>query len=392
MRANVWSGRNTVQVENVPDPQILNSRDAIVKISSTAICGSDLHLYDGYIPTMEKGDILGHEFMGEIVEVGKDVQNLAVGDRVVVPFPIACGRCEQCRNEQYSLCENSNPNAGMAEKMFGHPTAGIFGYSHLTGGYAGGQAEYARVPFADVGPLKIEEDLTDEQVLFLSDIFPTGFMGAEMAEPSPEKVIAVFGAGPVGQFAIASARLLGAEQVIAIDKQAYRLEMATKSAGATATINFDEQPDVVEELKELTGGRGPDAVIDAVGMEADHGHVALHALDRVKQATRMETDRGHALRDAIMACRPGGIVSVIGVYGGLMDKFPAGAFMNKGLTMRTGQCHVQRYMKPLLDRVVAGEIDPSFVVTHRLELGQAPEGYETFKNKQDECVKVVLKP
>jgi threonine dehydrogenase-like Zn-dependent dehydrogenase len=392
MRANVWSGRNTVQVENVPDPQILNSRDAIVKISSTAICGSDLHLYDGYIPTMEKGDILGHEFMGEIVEVGKDVQNLAVGDRVVVPFPIACGRCEQCRNEQYSLCENSNPNAGMAEKMFGHPTAGIFGYSHLTGGYAGGQAEYARVPFADVGPLKIEEDLTDEQVLFLSDIFPTGFMGAEMAEPSPEKVIAVFGAGPVGQFAIASARLLGAEQVIAIDKQAYRLEMATKSAGATATINFDEQPDVVEELKELTGGRGPDAVIDAVGMEADHGHVALHALDRVKQATRMETDRGHALRDAIMACRPGGIVSVIGVYGGLMDKFPTGAFMNKGLTMRTGQCHVQRYMKPLLDRVVAGEIDPSFVVTHRLELGQAPEGYETFKNKQDECVKVVLKP
>jgi threonine dehydrogenase-like Zn-dependent dehydrogenase len=392
MRANVWSGRNTVQVENVPDPKILNGHDAIVKITSTAICGSDLHLYDGYIPTMEKGDILGHEFMGEVVETGREVANLKVGDRVVVPFPIACGRCEQCRREQYSACENSNPNAGMAEKMFGHPTAGIFGYSHLTGGYAGGQAEFARVPFADVGPIKIEEDLQDEQVLFLSDIFPTGFMGAEMAEPSPEKVIAVFGAGPVGQFAIASARLLGAENVIAIDKEEYRLRMARQDAGATATVNLDEQPDVVEALKELTGGRGPDSVIDAVGMEATHGHVALHAVERVKQATRMETDRGHALRDAIMACRPGGIVSVIGVYGGLMDKFPAGAFMNKGLTMRTGQCHVQRYLRPLLDRVVAGEIDPSFVVTHRLGLDQAPEGYETFKHKRDECVKVVLKP
>jgi threonine dehydrogenase-like Zn-dependent dehydrogenase len=392
MRANVWSGRNTVQVENVPDPKILNGHDAIVKITSTAICGSDLHLYDGYIPTMEKGDILGHEFMGEVVETGREVANLKVGDRVVVPFPIACGRCEQCRREQYSACENSNPNAGMAEKMFGHPTAGIFGYSHLTGGYAGGQAEFARVPFADVGPIKIEEDLQDEQVLFLSDIFPTGFMGAEMAEPSPEKVIAVFGAGPVGQFAIASARLLGAENVIAIDKEEYRLRMARQDAGATATINLDEQPDVVEALKELTGGRGPDSVIDAVGMEATHGHVALHAVERVKQATRTETDRPHALRDAIMACRPGGIVSVIGVYGGLMDKFPAGAFMNKGLTMRTGQCHVQRYLRPLLDRVVAGEIDPSFVVTHRLGLDQAPEGYETFKHKRDECVKVVLKP
>jgi threonine dehydrogenase-like Zn-dependent dehydrogenase len=392
MRANVWSGRNTVQVENVPDPKILNGRDAIVRITSTAICGSDLHLYDGYIPTMEKGDILGHEFMGEVVETGPDVSRLKVGDRVVVPFPIACGRCEQCQREQYSLCENSNPNAGMAEKMFGHPTAGIFGYSHLTGGYAGGQAEYARVPFADVGPIKIEEDLADEQVLFLSDIFPTGFMGAEMAEPSPEKVIAVFGAGPVGQFAIASARLLGAENVIAVDKEEYRLRMAREEAGATATINFDEEPDVVEALKELTGGRGPDSVIDAVGMEATHGHAAIHAYDRVKQATRMETERPHALRDAIMACRPGGIVSVIGVYGGMMDKFPAGAFMNKGLTIRTGQCHVQRYMRPLLDRVVAGDIDPSFVVTHRMGLGRAPEGYETFKHKRDECVKVVLTP
>jgi threonine dehydrogenase-like Zn-dependent dehydrogenase len=392
MRANVWSGRNTVQVENVPDPKILNDRDAIVKITLTAICGSDLHLYDGYIPTMEKGDILGHEFMGEVVETGGGVSRLQVGDRVVVPFPIACGNCWSCQHELYSLCENSNPNAGMAEKMFGHPTAGIFGYSHLTGGYAGGQAEYARVPFADVGPIKIEADLTDEQVLFLSDIFPTGYMGADMCNIKGGEVIAVFGAGPVGQFAIASAVLLGAERVIAIDHYDYRLEMARNKAGATDTINFDEDPDIVEQLKELTGGRGPDAVIDAVGMEAVHGHGALHAVDRVKQATRMETDRGHALRDAIMACRPGGIVSVIGVYGGLMDKFPAGAFMNKGLTMRTGQCHVQRYLKPLYEHIKNGDIDPSFVITHRLPLGEAPNGYETFKHKLDECVKVVLKP
>ena len=392
MRANVWSGRNTVQVENVPDPKILNDRDAIVKISSTAICGSDLHLYDGYIPTMEKGDILGHEFMGEIVEVGRGVSNLQVGDRVVVPFPIACGNCWHCQHELYSLCENSNPNAGMAEKMFGHPTAGIFGYSHLTGGYAGGQAEYARVPFADVGPLKIEDDLTDEQVLFLSDIFPTGFMGADFCDIKGGEVIAVFGAGPVGQFAIASAVMLGAERVIAIDHYDYRLQMALNKAGATDAINFDEDADIVEQLKELTGGRGPDAVIDAVGMEAVHGHGVVHAVERVKQATRSETDRGHALRDAIMACRPGGIVSVIGVYGGLMDKFPAGAFMNKGLTMKTGQCHVQRYIKPLYERVKNGDIDPSFVVTHRVELGLAPDAYETFKHKRDECVKVVLKP
>jgi threonine dehydrogenase-like Zn-dependent dehydrogenase len=392
MRANVWSGRNTVQVENVPDPKILNPHDAIVRITSTAICGSDLHLYNGYIPTMQKGDILGHEFMGEVVETGREVQRLQIGDRVVVPFPIACGRCAQCHRENYSVCENSNPNAHLAEKMFGYAAAGIFGYSHLTGGYAGGQAQYARVPFADVGPFKIEDDLTDEQVLFLSDIFPTGFMGAEMAEPSAEKVIAVFGAGPVGQFAIASCRLLGCEQVIAIDREDYRLRMAREDAGATATINFLRDPDVVEQLKELTGGRGPDSVIDAVGMEASHGHAPINAYDRVKQAARLETDRPHALRDGIMACRPGGIVSVIGAYGGFMDKFPAGAFMNKGLTMRTGQCHVQRYTKRLYDHVVAGDIDPSFVVTHRLALDQAPDGYETFKNKRDECVKVVLKP
>jgi threonine dehydrogenase-like Zn-dependent dehydrogenase len=392
MRANVWSGRNTVQVENVPDPKILNDRDAIVRITSTAICGSDLHLYDGYVPMMKKGDILGHEFMGEVVETGRGVSNLQVGDRVVVPFPIACGDCWSCRHGLYSVCENSNPNAGLAEKLFGLPTAGIFGYSHLTGGYAGGQAEYARVPFADVGPIKIEDDLTDEQVLFLSDIFPTGYMGAEFCEISGGEVIAVFGAGPVGQFAIASAILLGAERVIAIDQYEYRLEMALRKAGATDAINFAENPDVVEQLKELTGGRGPDAVIDAVGLEAAHGHGALHAVERVKQATRSETERGHALRDAILACRPGGIVSVIGVYGGLLDKFPAGALMNKGLTLKTGQCHVQRYTKPLYERIRNGEIDPSFVVTHRLELGLAPDAYETFKHKQDECVKVVLKP
>jgi threonine dehydrogenase-like Zn-dependent dehydrogenase len=392
MRANVWSGRNTVQVEQVPDPKILNDRDAIVRITSTAICGSDLHLYDGYVPTMKKGDILGHEFMGEVVETGRGVSNLQAGDRVVVPFPIACGACWACRNELYSVCENSNPNAGLAEKMFGHPTAGIFGYSHLTGGYAGGQAEYARVPYADVGPIKIEDDLPDEQVLFLSDILPTGFMGADFCEIRGGEVIAVFGAGPVGQFAIASAVMLGAERVIAIDQYDYRLTMATTKAGATDAINFHEDPDIVEQLKALTGGRGPDAVIDAVGMEAAHGHGALHAVDRVKQATRSESDRGHALRDAILACRPGGIVSVIGVYGGLLDKFPSGAFMNKGLTMKAGQCHVQHYLRPLYERIRNGDIDPSFVVTHRLPLDEAPNGFETFKHKQDDCMKVVLNP
>ena len=392
MRATVWSGRNTVQVENVPDPKILNDRDAIVKITSAAICGSDLHLYDGYVPTMKRGDILGHEFMGEIVETGRGVSNLKVGDRVVVPFPIACGDCWSCKHELYSVCENSNPNAGIAEKMFGHSTAGIFGYSHITGGYAGGQAEYARVPYADVGPIKVEDDLTDEQVLFLSDIFPTGFFGADLCDITGGEVIAVFGAGAVGQFAIASALLLGAERVIAIDQYDYRLQMALNRAGATDAIDFSKDPDIVEQLKEMTGGRGPDAVIDAVGMEATHGHGVLHAVDRVKQGTRSESDRGHALRDAILACRPGGIVSVIGVYGGLLDKFPSGAFMNKGLQLRAGQCHVQKYLQPLYERIRDAQIDPSFVVTHSVELGNAPDAYETFKHKQDDCVKVVLKP
>jgi threonine dehydrogenase-like Zn-dependent dehydrogenase len=388
----VWSGRNTVQVENVPDPRILNSRDAIVRITSTAICGSDLHLYDGYVPTMKRGDILGHEFMGHVVETGKAVDNLSVGDRVVVPFPIACGKCGPCRNGLFSVCENGNPNAGMAEKLMGHSPTGIYGYSHMMGGYAGGQAEYARVPFADFGPIKIENDLPDEKVLFLSDIFPTGWMGAELCDIKPGDVIAVWGAGPVGQFAIASAYLLGAERVIAIDKYDYRLRMAREKAGATETINFDETPDVVEILKELTGGRGPDACIDAVGMEADHGHVHIHAYDRMKQAARLETDRPFAVREAIQSVRNGGIVSIIGAYGGFMDKFPIGAVMNRSLTIKSGQCHVQRYMGDLLERVENGDIDPSFVITHRMELGQAPEGYETFKNKRDECVKVVLKP
>ncbi len=390
MRATVWSGRNTVQVENVPDPKILNARDAIVKISSTAICGSDLHLYDGYVPTMRKGDILGHEFMGEVVETGKGVSNLSVGDRVVVPFPIACGSCNACSRGLFSLCENSNPNASTAEKLWGDTTCGIFGYSHATGGYAGGQAEYARVPFADVGPIKIESDLADEQVLFLSDVFPTGWMGAELCDIKPGDVIAVWGAGPVGQFAIASAYLLGAERVIAIDRFDYRLRMAREKAGAE-TIDY-EQTSVREALREMTGGRGPDACIDAVGLEAHHHNPGMYGYDRVKQATRMETERGYALREAIFNCRSGGTVSIMGVYGGFMDKFPIGAVMNRGLTIKTGQCHVHRYLRPLLERIENGDIDPSFIVTHRMSLDDAAEGYETFKHKQDECVKVVLKP
>jgi len=381
-------GRNTVEVRDVPDPVILNPRDAIVRITSTAICGSDLHLYDGYIPTMEKGDILGHEFMGEVVEVGAGVTNLAVGDRAVVPFPIACGACNSCVASLYSLCENSNPNAGMAEKLWGHASAGMFGYSHLTGGYAGGQAQYARVPFADVGPIKIDNDLPDEKVLFLSDIFPTAYMGAEMCDIKPGDVVAVWGAGPVGLLAMASANLLGAAKVIAIDRFDYRLQVAREQTGAE-TLNYEEVG-VLAALKDLTGGRGPDACIDAVGMEAHTDVGPLQVYDRLKQAVRLETDRGPALREAIMACRNGGTVSVVGVYGGLMDKFPVGSWMNRSITLKTGQCHVQRYTRPLLQRIENGEIDPSFVISHRLPLEEAPQAYETFKNKQDDCVKVVL--
>jgi threonine dehydrogenase-like Zn-dependent dehydrogenase len=388
MRANCWIGRNKVEMRDVTDPEILNRRDAIIKITSTAICGSDLHLYDGYIPTMEEGDILGHEFMGHVVEVGPDVSNLSVGDRVVVPFPIACGACNSCRAGLYSLCENSNPNAGMAETLWGHASAGMFGYSHLTGGFAGGQAEYARVPFADVGPIKIENDLPDEKVLFLSDIFPTAYMAAEMCDIKPGDIVAVWGAGSVGLLAMASAFLLGAEKVVAIDRFEYRLQMASEKTGAE-TIKYDEA-DVMEVLKDITAGRGPDACIDAVGLEAHSDFGPLQLYDRVKQAVRLETDRGSALRQAIIACRNGGVVSVVGVYGGMMDKFPVGSLMNRSITLRTGQCHVQRYSKPLLDRIERGEIDPSFVITHRAPLERAPVGYETFKHKQDNCVKIVL--
>jgi threonine dehydrogenase-like Zn-dependent dehydrogenase len=391
MRANCWMNPNKVEVQEVPDPSILNKRDAIVQITSTAICGSDLHLLDGYVPTMEEGDVMGHEFMGEVIEVGSGVDDskLRVGDRVVVPFPIACGACSACQAELYSCCENSNPNAGIAEKMFGHPVAGLFGYSHLTGGFAGGQAEYARVPFADVGPLRIESDLSDDQVLFLSDILPTGYMGAEMCDIQPSDVVAVWGAGPVGQFAMDSARVLGAAKVIAIDKEPYRLEMA--AAEGYTTINFEDE-DVRQTLLELTGGRGPDKCIDAVGLEAKHGSPHINLYDRAKQAVRLETDRPHALRQAILSCRSGGIVSVIGVYGGFIDKFPAGAWMNRSLTLRTGQCHVQRYMRPLLERIERGELNPQRIITHHMPLADAPRGYDVFKNKEENCEKIVLKP
>jgi threonine dehydrogenase-like Zn-dependent dehydrogenase len=388
MKATVWKSPNNVQVEEVPDPRILNSQDAIVKITSTAICGSDLHLLQAYVPAMMPGDILGHEFMGEVVEVGPGVTKLKVGDRVVVPFPIACGVCFACQKGMYSVCENSNPNAWMAEKLWGHAGAGVFGYSHLTGGYAGGQAEYARVPFADVGPLKVPEGMTDEQALFLSDIFPTGYMGAEMCDIQPGDTIAVWGCGPVGQFAIVSAFLLGAERVIAIDRFPYRLQMAREKAGAE-TLNYEEV-DVIDALKEMTGGRGPDACIDAVGMEA-HGHGPMFAFDRAMHAARLETDRPLALREAIKACRNGGTVSVIGAYGGYIDFFPIGSIMNRSLTIKAGQCHVQRYMQPLLEHIQNGDIDPTFIITHTLPLDQAPYGYDIFKNKRDNCEKVVLK-
>jgi threonine dehydrogenase-like Zn-dependent dehydrogenase len=389
MKANCWYGKNDVRVENVSDPKILNPRDAIVKVTSTAICGSDLHLYDGFVPTMDKGDILGHEFMGEVVEVGNAVKNLQVGDRIVVPFPIACGNCFFCEKKLFSLCENSNPNAALAEEMWGHSPAGIYGYSHLLGGYAGGQAEYVRVPYADFNPIKIPEGLTDDQVLFLSDILPTGYMAAEQCDIEPGDTVAVWGCGPVGLFTIESAFLLGAERVIAIDRFPYRLRMAEEKLGAV-TLNYDEV-DVYDALEEMTGGRGPDRCIDAVGMEA-HAHGLMGAYDRVKQATMLETDRPIVLRQAIMSCRNGGTVSVPGVYGGFLDKVPFGAVMNRSLTIKTGQTHVQRYMRPLLERIQKGEIDSTFVITHRMKLEDAPKGYEIFKNKEDNCVKIVLKP
>jgi len=392
MKANCWFGKHDMRVVNVPDPEIINPRDAIVKITSTAICGSDLHIYDGFIPAMEKGDIVGHEFMGEVVEIGSEVKKLKVGDRVVVPFAISCGQCFFCQKGLFSLCENTNPNAIEAEMLWGHSPAGLFGYSHLLGGYAGGQAEYARVPFADIGHIKVPEGLSDEQVLFLSDIFPTGYMAAENCDIEPGDTVAVWGCGPVGQFAIKSAFLLGAEKVIAIDKVPERLRLAREEGGAE-TINYDEVDSVLDVLKDITGGRGPDRCIEAVGLEANgHAHAVQYTYDRLKQAVMAETDRPIALREAMLACRNGGTLSVPGVYGGFVDKLPFGAVMNRSITIKTGQTHVHRYLEPLLKRVQSGEIDPSFVITHRLKLEEAPEAYRMFRDKEDECIKVVLTP
>ncbi|MDX2187304.1 MAG: zinc-dependent alcohol dehydrogenase [Opitutaceae bacterium] len=385
MKAVCWMGTRQIEVQEVPDPTILNPRDAIVRITSTAICGSDLHLYNGYVPTMEKGDILGHEFMGVVVAVGPAVKNLQVGDRVVVPFPIGCGGCMHCRRTEWSCCDNSNPNAKLAEALWGQSPAGIFGYSHMMGGYAGGQAQYARVPYADTGPIKIESDLPDEKVLFLSDIFPTGYMAAEQCDIQPGRTtVAVWGCGPVGQFAIRSALLLGAAKVYAIDSIPERLRMA-EASGAIA-LNSDEE-DVHERLKAMTGGRGPDAAIDAVGMEA---HGSLY--DDVKQKLKLEQDRPYALRQAMRAVRKAGVLSVPGVYSGFIDKVPFGAVFNKGVSLRMGQTHVHRYLKPLLQLIEEGKIDPSFVITHKIPLSLAPEAYETFSEKKDECIKVVLDP
>jgi threonine dehydrogenase-like Zn-dependent dehydrogenase len=388
MKAVCWFGKHDVRVKDVPEPKILNPRDAIVRVTLTAICGSDTHLYDGFIPSMMEGDILGHEFMGEVVDVGSEVRNLQVGDRVVVPFPISCGRCFFCQRNLWSLCDNSNPNGWMAEKVYGYSPAGIYGYSHMLGGYAGGQAQFVRVPFADVGPVLIPEGLEDEQVLFLSDIFPTGYMAAENCQIQEGDIIAVWGVGPVGQFAVRSAFMLGASRVIAIDNIPERLELA-RNAGAE-TLNF-EGIDVLEAVNDLTGGRGPDACIDAVGMEA-HGTSPGMLYDWAKTSMRLATDRPNVLRQCIQACRKGGVVSIPGVYGGFLDKIPMGAAFNKGLTLKMGQTHVHRYLQPLLQRVLQGDIDLAEVITHRFPLTEAPYAYELFKNKKDQCIKVVLDP
>ena len=388
MKAVCWMGVGKMSVETVPDPEILNRRDAIVRISSTCICGSDLHLYNGFIPTMEQGDIMGHEFMGEVVEVGAGVDRdkLKIGDSVVVPFTIACGKCEFCRKKIWSACDNTNPNAHLMEAAYGYSGSGLFGYSHMMGGYAGGQAQYVRVPF---GPLKIPEGIPDDKVVFLSDIFPTGYFGALNADIKPGDTVAIWGCGPVAQFAIRSAFMLGAERVIAIDRFDYRLRLAEE--GGAETINYEQVGDVVETLKDMTGSMGPDSCIDAVGMEA-HDNSVMYFVDRAKQAMKTETDRPIALRQAIKACRKGGTVSVPGVYGGFDDKIPMGAFMNKGLAMKTGQTHMMRFMKPLLDRVENGDIDPSFVISHRAPIDQASEMYRIFCDKKDNCTKVILDP
>ncbi|HUS19606.1 MAG TPA: zinc-dependent alcohol dehydrogenase [Terriglobales bacterium] len=390
MKALCWNGKKNVKVETVPDPHIINPRDAVIRVTRTAICGSDLHLYNGFVPTMHSGDILGHEFMGEVVEVGNGVKNLKVGDRVIVPFPIACGNCYFCKNEMYSVCDNSNPNAWLAEKMNGFSPAGLFGYSHMYGGYAGGQSQFARVPFADIGPFKIEDrSLSDEQVLFLTDIFPTGYMAAENCDIEPENTVAVWGCGPVGWFAIKSAFLLGAKRVIAIDRFPERLMLAQR-AGAEP-INYDKVDDVIETLKEMTGGIGPDACIDAVGMEA-HGTGPMAAYDKVKQMMRIEMDRPIVLRQALQACRKGGTVSIPGVYAGFVDRMPMGSAFNKGLTLKMGQTHVHKYLPKLFDHIRNGDIDCREVISHRLTLEHAPKGYEVFSNKEQNCTKIVLDP
>jgi threonine dehydrogenase-like Zn-dependent dehydrogenase len=387
MKALCWEGRHDVAVKTVRDPAILNPHDAVVKVTSAAICGSDLHLYDGYIPTIEKGDILGHETMGEVVEVGAAVQKIKVGDRVVIPFDIACGSCHYCQEENYSACDNTNPNAVLADKLYGYSGSALFGYSHLYGGYAGGQAEYVRVPFIETNSLVVPEGIADEKVLFLSDILPTGYMAAENCNIQPGDTVAIWGAGPVGQMAIRSAFLLGAERVIVVDHYASRLQMA-EEAGAEV-VNFEDVDGILDEIKYRTGGRGPDSCIDAVGLEA-HGHTVTASIDRIKAATMLATDRPDALRQAIQACRKCGTVSVPGVYGGLLDKIPFGAAFGKGLTFKMGQTHTQRYMKPLLQKIMNDEIDPTFVITHRIGIEDGPKAYQMFHEKKNECIKVVI--
>lgn len=390
MKALCWHGKGDVRIDRVDDPTIVDTRDAIIKVTSTAICGSDLHLFDGFMPTMESGDILGHEFMGEVVALGSDVKNLKIGDRVIVPFNMACGSCFFCNKTLYSLCDNSNPNSEMAAKVMGQSPSGLFGYSHMMGGFSGGQAEYVRVPYADVGPVKVPDGLSDEQVLFLTDIFPTGYMAAENCDIEPGDTVAVWGCGPVGQFAIQSAWMLGAGRVIAIDHVPERLKMA-ETRGRAETINFMDE-DVYEKLMSMTAGRGPDRCIDAVGAEA-HGMGSIDSVvDNVKASVKLATDRPHVLRQAIHCCRKGGTLSVPGVYIGFLDKIPFGSVMNKGLTIKTGQTHTHRYIRPLMEKVLSGEIDPSFVITHRIALDDGPEAYKTFRDKQDGCIKVVMKP
>ncbi|MCJ2113556.1 glutathione-dependent formaldehyde dehydrogenase [Methylobacterium sp. E-025] len=390
MKALVWHGTTDIRCDTVPDPTIEDGRDAIIKVTSCAICGSDLHLYDHFMPGMKAGDIMGHETMGEVVAVGKDNAALKVGDRIVVPFTITCGQCPQCRRGNFSVCERTNRNKALGDAAFGHTTAGLFGYTHLTGGYAGGQAEYLRVPFADSTHIKVPDGIPDERLLFLSDIFPTGWQGAVQCDIQPEDTVAIWGCGPVGQMAIRSAILLGAKRVIAIDRVPERLAMAR--AGGAEVLDYHAESNIVARLNDMTDGRGPEKCIDAVGLEA-HALGAVDAVyDRAKQAMMLETDRAHVLRQMIMVCRPAGILSVPGVYGGLIDKFPIGALMNKGLTVRTGQTHVKRWTDDLLRRIEEGQIDPSFVITHTVGLEDGPEMYRTFRDKQDGCIKVVIRP